>query len=172
MPELPRNAATQTRRLLCVLLVWFREVPPEAGGRKLLFLVVAQDSPGASVNSSFGLGASASQRIFNRRSVLDHLPRHGQEAPEDRVPRVRVIPDPAQLIEHDGIHHVEEQVVAGEVVHDRSVPRPVAGVSARAGRDRVKPTQVPDFAARSTSMVACNARDISFAAILFPSMFQ
>ena len=47
----------------------------------------------------------------------------GHAAPTAR----RRVP-PAERIEHDGVHGVEEQVVVGEVVHAPIVPRIVAGV--------------------------------------------
>jgi len=42
--------------------------------------------------------------------------------------RLRVIPDSAQRIEHDGIHHVEEQVVVSEVFDAPMLYQAASGV--------------------------------------------
>ena len=50
-------------------------------------------------------------------SLPHRLLRQRHEPPEELVPRIRVIPDPRQHVERDGLDHVEEEVVVGGVIH-------------------------------------------------------
>ena len=61
-----------------------------------------------------------------------------KEPPEELEPRSKVVPDPRQCVQHDGVHGIEEQVVVGWGVHALSVPRPVAGVAAHLWRERAE----------------------------------
>lgn len=54
--------------------------------------------------------------------AADGVLRQRHETPEELVPRVRVVSDPAQHVQGYGLDQVEEQVVV--VVHARSVARP------------------------------------------------
>lgn len=57
---------------------------------------------------------------FLRMALIDaphHIFGEGKEPPDERIPCVRVIPDPVKHIQGDGLHQLEEQVIVGHFVH-------------------------------------------------------
>ena len=76
VPELPHAAATETGRLLCVLLLWLREMPAATGRRWLLYVVLVAHRVASlrKVLPRIGAGDLASRiASSDRRSAMSYF---------------------------------------------------------------------------------------------------